>query len=253
MVARIEHELAIVRDLDLAGYLLVFKEVVDWSQEQGITCSIRGSAPASALLYCLGLCPIDPVEHNLLFERFCSPERKEYPDIDLDFPHERREEVIQHVYQKYGRDRAAMVCEVNTYRIKSALRDVAKVLGLSPQRAQQLADQVDWHDPDPRDRIVREDGPAPPPARWGPLRRPGPPPGPPPPGAAGAGTSTKGASAGPWPSSCSTSPASSCTAPATTPSTWGAWSSRTSPCWRWPPSSRRGCPDAPSSPGTRTT
>ncbi|HEX2513720.1 MAG TPA: DNA polymerase III subunit alpha, partial [Chloroflexota bacterium] len=161
VVARIEHELAIVRDLDLAGYLLVFKEVVDWSQEQGITCSIRGSAPASALLYCLGLCPIDPVEHNLLFERFCSPERKEYPDIDLDFPHERREEVIQHVYQKYGRDRAAMVCEVNTYRIKSALRDVAKVLGLSPQRAQQLADQVDWHDPDPRDRIVREDGPAP--------------------------------------------------------------------------------------------
>ena len=175
VVARIEHELAIVRDLDLAGYLLVFKEVVDWSQEQGITCSIRGSAPASALLYCLGLCPIDPVEHNLLFERFCSPERKEYPDIDLDFPHERREEVIQHVYQKYGRDRAAMVCEVNTYRIKSALRDVAKVLGLSPQRAQQLADQVDWHDPDPRDRIVREDGPAPPPPRaGGRLRRPGP-------------------------------------------------------------------------------
>jgi error-prone DNA polymerase len=167
VVARIEHELAIVRDLDLAGYLLVFKEVVDWSQEQGITCSIRGSAPASALLYCLGLCPIDPVEHNLLFERFCSPERKEYPDIDLDFPHERREEVIQHVYQKYGRDRAAMVCEVNTYRIKSALRDVAKVLGLSPQRAQQLADQVDWHDPDPRDRIVREDGPTPPPRALG--------------------------------------------------------------------------------------
>ncbi|MDQ3702273.1 MAG: PHP domain-containing protein, partial [Chloroflexota bacterium] len=126
---RLDHELAIVNQLGLAGYLLVFKEIVDWSQRQGIICSIRGSAPASALLYCLGLCPIDPVEHGLLFERFCSPERQEYPDIDLDFPHERREEVIQHVYAKYGRERAAMVCEVNTYRIKSALRDVAKVLG----------------------------------------------------------------------------------------------------------------------------
>ncbi|MBI3971049.1 MAG: error-prone DNA polymerase [Chloroflexi bacterium] len=154
---RLAHELAIVRQLDLAGYLLVFKEIVDWSHEQSILVSIRGSAPASALLYCLGLCPIDPGEHNLLFERFCSPERQEYPDIDLDFAHERREEVIQHVYEKYGRDYAAMVCEVNTYRIKSALRDIAKVLGLSAQRAQQLADQVDWHDADPRDRIVRED------------------------------------------------------------------------------------------------
>ena len=152
---RLAHELEIVQQLNLAGYLLVFKEVVDWSHEQGILCSIRGSAPASALLYCLGLCPIDPLEHNLLFERFCSPERNEYPDIDLDFAHERREEVIQHTYEKYGRECAAMVCEVNTYRAKSALRDVAKVLGLSPQRAQQLADQVDWHDPDPTVRVLR--------------------------------------------------------------------------------------------------
>jgi error-prone DNA polymerase len=151
---RLAHELTIVRQLNLAGYLLVFKEIVDWSHQQGILCSIRGSAPASALLYCLGLCPIDPVAHNLLFERFCSPERQEYPDIDLDFAHERREEVIQHVYEKYGRDHAAMVCEVNTYRAKSALRDVAKVLGLSAQRAQQLADQVDGHDPDPGVRVL---------------------------------------------------------------------------------------------------
>ena len=157
--ARLNHELGIVRQMNLAGYLLVFKEVVDWSHQHGILCSIRGSAPASALLYCLGLCPIDPVKHNLLFERFCSPERNEYPDIDLDFAHERREEVIQHVYKKYGRDRAAMVCEVNTYRTKSALRDVAKVLGLGPQRAQQLADQVDWHDNDPGERIKGEGRP----------------------------------------------------------------------------------------------
>ncbi|MGI8424761.1 MAG: DNA polymerase III subunit alpha [Chloroflexota bacterium] len=156
---RLAHELEIVRQMNLAGYLLVFKEVVDWSHQQGILCSIRGSAPASALLYCLGLCPIDPLEHNLLFERFCSPERDEYPDIDLDFAHERREEVIQHTYEKYGRDCVAMVCEVNTYRAKSALRDVAKVLGLSPQRAQQLADQVDWYDPDPAGRILRKGDP----------------------------------------------------------------------------------------------
>ncbi|HEU5316756.1 MAG TPA: DNA polymerase III subunit alpha, partial [Chloroflexota bacterium] len=157
--ARLEHELGIVRQLDLAGYLLVFKEVVDWTHEHGIEVSIRGSAPSSALLYCLGLCPIDPLEHNLLFERFCSPERREYPDIDLDFAHEKRELVIQHVYDKYGRDHAAMVCETNTYRWKSALRDVSKVLGLSAQRAQQLADQVDWHDEDPAERLM---GPSPP-------------------------------------------------------------------------------------------
>ncbi|HET7767978.1 MAG TPA: PHP domain-containing protein, partial [Chloroflexota bacterium] len=152
--ARLDHELDIVRQLDLAGYLLVFKEVVDWTHRHGIAVSIRGSAPSSALLYCLGLCPIDPLEHNLLFERFCSPQRKEYPDIDLDFAHEKRELVIQHVYEKYGRDHAAMVCETNTYRWKSALRDVAKVLGLSAQRAQQLADQIDWHDEDPAERLL---------------------------------------------------------------------------------------------------
>ena len=133
--ARLRHELEIADQLGLSGYLLVFKEIVDWSQSQGILVSMRGSAPASAMLYCMGLCPIDPLEHNLLFERFCSPERREYPDIDLDFPHERREEVIQHIYTKYGRDYAAMVCEVNTYRARSAVRDVAKVLGLSATRA----------------------------------------------------------------------------------------------------------------------
>lgn len=155
--ARLRHELEIADQLGLSGYLLVFKEIVDWSQSQGILVSMRGSAPASAMLYCMGLCPIDPLEHNLLFERFCSPERREYPDIDLDFPHERREEVIQHIYTKYGRDYAAMVCEVNTYRARSAVRDVAKVLGLSATRAQRLADALDRHDDDPLGRLARED------------------------------------------------------------------------------------------------
>ena len=156
--ARLRHELEIADQLGLSGYLLVFKEIVDWSQSQGILVSMRGSAPASAMLYCMGLCPIDPLEHNLLFERFCSPERREYPDIDLDFPHERREEVIQHIYTKYGRDYAAMVCEVNTYRARSAVRDVAKVLGLSATRAQRLADALDRHDDDPLGRLAREIG-----------------------------------------------------------------------------------------------
>ena len=154
--ARLAHELDIVDQLGLAGYLLVFKEIVDWSQSQGILVSMRGSAPASAMLHCMGLCPIDPLEHGLLFERFCSPERREYPDIDLDFPHERREEVIQHIYEKYGRTHAAMVCEVISYRSRSAVRDVAKVLGLPAARAQRLADLLDSRDADPLARLEAE-------------------------------------------------------------------------------------------------
>ena len=154
--ARLAHELDIVDQLGLAGYLLVFKEIVDWSQSQGILVSMRGSAPASAMLHCMGLCPIDPLEHGLLFERFCSPERREYPDIDLDFPHERREEVIQHIYEKYGRTHAAMVCEVISYRSRSAVRDVAKVLGLPAARAQRLADLLDYRDADPLERLANE-------------------------------------------------------------------------------------------------
>jgi error-prone DNA polymerase len=145
-LARLEHELEIVRRLDLAGYLLVFKDIVDYCRREGILVSIRGSAPASALLYCLGLCPIDPVRHNLVFERFASLERDELPDIDLDIEHERREEVIQYVYGKYGRTHAAMVCEVNTYRLKSAVRDVAKALGVPHAEALRLSTSLDERD-----------------------------------------------------------------------------------------------------------
>ncbi|MBM4437335.1 MAG: error-prone DNA polymerase, partial [Actinobacteria bacterium] len=143
---RIDHELDIVRRLDLQGYLLVFKDIVDFCRRERILVSIRGSAPASVLLYCLGLCPIDPFEHDLLFERFASPERRELPDIDLDIEHEQRERVIQYVYATYGRERAAMVAEVNTFRLKSAVRDVAKALGLPAQQAQQLALGLDRWD-----------------------------------------------------------------------------------------------------------
>src|SRR5262249_6631204 len=143
---RIIHELDIVKQLHLAGYLLVFKDIVDFCQRERILISVRGSAPASVLLYCLGLCPIDPLEHGLLFERFASLERKEYPDIDVDIAHEDRERVIQYVYETYGRARAAMVCEVNTYRGRSAIRDVAFALGLPQHQIDGLAKAVDMYD-----------------------------------------------------------------------------------------------------------
>ena len=143
---RIVHELAVVQQLGLAGYLLVFKDIVDFCHRQRILVSIRGSAPASVLLFTMGLCPIDPLEHGLLFERFASPERGEYPDIDLDIAHEDREQVIQYVYETYGRERVAMVCEVNTYRGRSAIRDVAFALGLPQHQIDLLAKTVDLYD-----------------------------------------------------------------------------------------------------------
>lgn len=136
-------ELRVMHKWNLAGYLMVFKDLVDFCQQENILVSLRGSAPASTLLYCLGLCPIDPLAHDLLFERFASPERSELPDIDLDIEHEKRERVIQYVYKKYGRSHAAMVAEVNTFRHKSAVRDVAKALGLSATQAQQLSKKRD--------------------------------------------------------------------------------------------------------------
>jgi error-prone DNA polymerase len=146
LMDRIVHELTIVREMSLAGYLLTFKDIVDFCHREQILVSIRGSAPASVLLYCLGLCPIDPLEHDLLFERFVSLEREEYPDIDLDIAHEDRERVIQYVYETYGRERVAMVCEVNTYRARSAVRDVAFALGLPQHQIDALAKTADLHD-----------------------------------------------------------------------------------------------------------
>ena len=143
---RILKELKVVRTWNLSGYLLVFRDLVDFCHQENILVSMRGSAPASALLYCLGLCPIDPLEHGLLFERFASPERGELPDIDLDIAHEDRERVIQYIYQKYGRTRSAMVAEVTTFRHKSAVRDVAKTMGVSAQQARQLLSGESWSD-----------------------------------------------------------------------------------------------------------
>ncbi len=139
-VARqLEKELRMIEELDYCGYFLTMWEIVRFCREQGILCQGRGSAANSAVCFCLGITAVDPVRMNLLFERFISKERAEPPDIDLDIGHERREEVIQHVYAKYGRERAAMVANVIRYRPRSAVRDLGKALGLAETTLDRLS------------------------------------------------------------------------------------------------------------------
>ncbi len=127
---QLDLELSLIEELDYPGYFLTMYEIVAFCRRRGILCQGRGSAANSAVCFCLGVTAVDPVRMGLLFERFLSRERAEPPDIDLDIEHERREEVIQHVYQVYGRDHAAMVCNVIRYRPRSAVRDVGKALGI---------------------------------------------------------------------------------------------------------------------------
>jgi error-prone DNA polymerase len=127
----IAQELALIEKLDYAPYFLTIHDIVAFAREKKILCQGRGSAANSAVCYVLGITAVDPAENDLLFARFISTERREPPDIDVDFEHERREEVIQHIYQKYGRERAGLAAAVISYRPRSALRDVAKVFGLS--------------------------------------------------------------------------------------------------------------------------
>jgi error-prone DNA polymerase len=136
---QLDKELEIIEKLDYAGYFLTMWEIVQFCRVQGILCQGRGSAANSVVCFCLGITAIDPVRMGLLFERFLSMERAEPPDIDLDIEHERREEVIQHVYAKYGRTHAAMVANVIRYRARSAVRDVGKALGLAPTSLDRLA------------------------------------------------------------------------------------------------------------------
>ena len=137
--AQLQKELALIDELEYGGYFLTMWEIVEYCKRQGILAQGRGSAANSAVCYCLGVTAIDPVRMDLLFERFLSRERAEPPDIDLDIEHRRREEVIQHVYAKYGRDRAAMVANVIRYRVKSAIRDVGKVLDLPATALDRMA------------------------------------------------------------------------------------------------------------------
>ena len=150
VVDQVEKELKIIEALDYPGYFLTMYEIVKFCREKGILCQGRGSAANSAVCYCLGVTAVDPVRMGLLFERFISKERAEPPDIDLDIQHDRREEVIQHVYEKYGRDHAAMVANVIRYRSRSALRDVGKALGISEtvlDRAAKFLSSYDDVDP----------------------------------------------------------------------------------------------------------
>ena len=127
----VAHETALIRRLDYAPYFLTVYDIVRFARSQGILCQGRGSAANSVICYCLGITEVDPSKVNLLFERFISEERGEPPDIDVDFEHERREEVIQYIYAKYGRENAGLAATVITYRARSAIREVGKVFGLS--------------------------------------------------------------------------------------------------------------------------
>ena len=127
----IAYELEIIKDKDYAPYFLTVHDIVEFARSQNILCQGRGSAANSCVCYCLGITSINPVEINLLFERFISAERNEPPDIDVDFEHERREEVIQYIYKKYGLHRAGIAATVISYRSRSAVREVGKVMGLS--------------------------------------------------------------------------------------------------------------------------
>lgn len=143
---QIEHELELIADLQYEPYFLTVYDIVHFARSQHILCQGRGSAANSAVCYCLGVTEVDPARGNMLFERFISKERGEPPDIDVDFEHQRREEVIQYIYRKYGRDRAAIAAAVSTYRPRGALRETGKALGVDPQIVDAVAKSHRWFD-----------------------------------------------------------------------------------------------------------
>ena len=156
---QIEHELVMIEELKYEPYFLTVHDVVRFAKDKGILCQGRGSAANSAVCFCLGITELDPARMNLLFERFVSKERHEPPDIDVDFEHQRREEVIQYIYSKYGRDRAALTATLITYQPRSAVRDVAKALGMGQAQADRLAGVYEWWDPKEVDpKKIREAG-----------------------------------------------------------------------------------------------
>lgn len=143
---QIEKELTLIEELQYEHYFLTVADIVDFARSQGILCQGRGSAANSVVCYCTGVTEVDPARMQVLFERFISKERNEPPDIDIDFEHERREEVIQYLYRKYTRDRAALAAVVISYRVKSALRDVGKALGFDPEALDALCSNHQWWD-----------------------------------------------------------------------------------------------------------
>ncbi len=143
---QLEYELGMIARMDLAGYFLIVWDIVRAAEEIGVLCQGRGSAANSAVCYALGITAVDPVGMELLFERFLSEERGEIPDIDIDFAHQDREKVIQYVYERYGREHAAMTAEVITYHERSAIRDIGKALGLTLDQVENVAREYDAQD-----------------------------------------------------------------------------------------------------------
>jgi len=143
---QVERELLLIAELQYEAYFLTVFDIVNFARGQKILCQGRGSAANSAVCYALGITEVDPARSNLLFERFISKERGEPPDIDVDFEHERREEVVQYIYRKYGRDRAALAAALITYRTRGALRDVGRALGFSPAQIDALTGSLAWWD-----------------------------------------------------------------------------------------------------------
>ena len=168
-LALLEQEFELIQTLEFEYYFLTVQDIVQFARNQGILCQGRGSAANSAVCYCLHITEVDPSRMHLLFERFVSKERNEPPDIDVDFEHERREEVIQYLYKRYGRDRAALAATLITYRPKSAIRDVGKALGMDLDLVDLLAKSLSWWDKpaeleqrlhaaglDPRSQVVEQ-------------------------------------------------------------------------------------------------
>ncbi|AOI93405.1 error-prone DNA polymerase [Burkholderia pseudomultivorans] len=143
---QIRHELALIAKLNYEPFFLTVYDIVKFARSQNILCQGRGSAANSVVCYCLGITEVDPDQSTTLFERFISEERGEPPDIDVDFEHQRREEVIQHIYKKYGKDRAALAAAVSTYRPRGVLREVGKALGVDPMLVDRVAKGHRWFD-----------------------------------------------------------------------------------------------------------
>ena len=159
MRQQIVYELTLIEELKIEPYFLTVFDLVRFARSRGILCQGRGSAANSAVCYCLGITSVDPNRIDVLFERFVSAARDEPPDIDVDFEHERREEVIQYLYEKYGRERAGMTAEVISYRGRSAVRDVGKAMGLGLDAVDALAKRLEgWSSGAPLDEQVREAG-----------------------------------------------------------------------------------------------
>ncbi|MFJ9460799.1 error-prone DNA polymerase [Kitasatospora sp. NPDC101447] len=154
---QIAYELDVIQQLGMAGYFLIVHDIVDFARRADIWCQGRGSAANSAVCYALGITSVDPIHYGLLFERFLSPERDGPPDIDLDIEHRRREEVIQYVYDTYGRDHAAQVANVITYQPRLAVRDAARALGYATGDLDRFAKETGWHEMPPPDAPVPAD------------------------------------------------------------------------------------------------